>query len=900
MPSSSDGHPCRMKNTATTIAQRITLGLYLDGQRGQPAADRLGEAMVGPQGLLGILETQLGLAAAHPSAAVRIVQYRDCLAALDAPSRFYHRSFALDPLGTAACLLGWRDDWALHLRAGARWEDALPPDSPSRLCDLAAIEERARVAVAPDLAQRLEAIEAALKIRTPDIESVRAVDPIDVFPARWQAVLKALPVRYAPPATGNGAGFLGALQQRLERAAAGERLDPLAWQDDGTVLVVQAETRALAAHWVASRLAASDTLLVAGPDGALLDAYLAAQGQARHGLKEASAFRPSLQVLPLVAELLWTPLNCHALVQFLTHPVCPLPGFARRRLAEKMADAPGIGGAKWQQAIEDIAAKAGPEHAAEVAERIAFWVEHPRFDPEAGVPLTEVTERVGRLVGFFERRLGEPDEAQRAGFTAGHAQCQACLDALRTLVAQGHAAIRPRQLQKLVAQATGAGGPNPLWSAEVGAGQVVSLPGAAIRTAARVIWWQLSLPELPGPLPWSAVEVRALVQAGVCLPAPAQQLERLARTWLRPLMAAREQLILVLPPAGEELHPLWQMIVAVVDAPRITALEDLLSSGGEALRAVVPLPLAAPRRWWHLPADVPVALRPRASFSSLEPLLFNPSQWLLRYPAALRPSKLVRLASDFRLFGNLAHGLIERHFRRDDALTMPDEVFERWFARAFEALVDEEGALLRMPGRGADLAHFRGRLLRAVYTLRSHVRQAGVVAVVPEQALEGRFEGGALAGYADLVLHKAAGAPAIVDIKWSGGKKYPEKLRRNRHLQLALYAELFRQQTGQWPAVAYYLLDRARLLAPDDRAFPAAETIAADDGENTAQLWQRILATWRWRVAQIRDGRFEVVLEATSAAATADSEPPQEALAIEMLDEAYNDFRALAGWRDGA
>ncbi|MBX3683595.1 MAG: hypothetical protein KF731_13225, partial [Thauera sp.] len=94
--------------------------------------------------------------------------------------------------------------------------------------------------------------------------------------------------------------------------------------------------------------------------------------------------------------------------------------------------------------------------------------------------------------------------------------------------------------------------------------------------------------------------------------------------------------------------------------------------------------------------------------------------------------------------------------------------------------------------------------------------------------------------------------------------------------------------------------DRARLLAPDDRAFPAAETIAADDGENTAQLWQRILATWRWRVAQIRDGRFEVVLEATSAAATADSEPPQEALAIEMLDEAYNDFRALAGWRDGA
>jgi hypothetical protein len=277
-------------------------------------------------------------------------------------------------------------------------------------------------------------------------------------------------------------------------------------------------------------------------------------------------------------------------------------------------------------------------------------------------------------------------------------------------------------------------------------------------------------------------------------------------------------------------------------------------------------------------------------------LLFNPYQWLLRYPAALRSSKLISLGSDFLLFGNLAHGHIERYFQRDDALTMSEDAFEVWFAQAFETLIDQEGALLLMPGRGADLAHFRTRLLRAVRTLRTHVRQAGVVAVVPEQSLEGSFEGGELAGFADLVMQRGAGAPAIVDMKWSGGKKFPEKLRRNRHLQLAIYAELFRQQTGQWPSVAYYLLDRARLLAPDDRGFPDAETIPSADGENTAQLWQRFLATWRWRAEQIRTGRFEVVLEATTA--TEDSEPPEDAIAIETLNEAYNDYRALAGWRD--
>ena len=44
----------------TATAQRITFGLYLDGQRGAPPSDSVGEAVVGPLGLLGILETQLG------------------------------------------------------------------------------------------------------------------------------------------------------------------------------------------------------------------------------------------------------------------------------------------------------------------------------------------------------------------------------------------------------------------------------------------------------------------------------------------------------------------------------------------------------------------------------------------------------------------------------------------------------------------------------------------------------------------------------------------------------------------------------------------------------------------------------------------------------------------------
>ncbi|MBL8401782.1 PD-(D/E)XK nuclease family protein [Accumulibacter sp.] len=870
--------------------QRITFGWHLDGQRATQPADSLGASVVGPLGFLNILETQLGLLALHPSQAERIVQYRDCLQKLDNDQRFYHRSFATDPLGTAACLLDWRDQWILH-----GWNGTMADEAPKRLRDLIEVESLTNTAVSPNIGQRLNAVHQALQHRKPDVEQVQLVDSAETFPARWQMVLAALPIVGPVALQPAGQGFLKTLQQQLQAAATGQTPKKLPWQDDGSVLVVQAETTTLAALWLSTQLAVDrQTLLVSGGDGARLDAMLAAACLPRQGLKEASAFRPALQVLPLVLELLWDPPNFYALVQFLTHSVCPIRGYARRRLAEKVADAPGIGGAYWQRTLAEIDKHYGAEQAPKVREQIAAWIEHTRFPSEFGAPLDAVIERVERLADFFRQRLGEPDTAQRLAFHAGFGQCKACLESLKGLQAQGANRIRPRQLQKLVAQATANGSDNPLWPAEVGAGQVVSQPGAVIEPVERVIWWRLAMPVLPGSDPWSASEVRALRQAGTVLAEVADRLDRAAHDWLRPMMAAQEQLVLVLPPPGEEVHPLWQMIGAVVDQARTIDLETLLLTGAETMTAVASVPLPAPKRWWQLPDDVAIALRPKESFSSLEQLLFNPNQWLLRYPAKLQPSRIVSMGGDFRMLGNLAHGLIEQYFLHPSALVMSEAEFDVWFAESFSVLVDQEGAILRSPGRGADLEGFRYRLHHSMRSLRYQVAKAGMVQVLPERGVAGQFPGGELAGSADLVMRNGRGERAIVDMKWSGIKKFPDKLKRNRHLQLAIYAELLRQETGAWPSVAYYILDRARFLAPDDRAFPDAEVVPSADGENTAQLWQRFLATWRWRVAQIQSGQIEVVLDAILA--TEDSEPPAEAMTMETLNEAYNDYRALAGW----
>ena len=80
-------------------------------------------------------------------------------------------------------------------------------------------------------------------------------------------------------------------------------------------------------------------------------------------------------------------------------------------------------------------------------------------------------------------------------------------------------------------------------------------------------------------------------------------------------------------------------------------------------------PLPQRRRWWQLPEDVAVAPRKRESYSSLEIFLNNPYHWVLQYPARLRPSSILAVSSDFQLFGNLAHGLIERFYRTEAART---------------------------------------------------------------------------------------------------------------------------------------------------------------------------------------------------------------------------------------
>jgi hypothetical protein len=467
---------------------------------------------------------------------------------------------------------------------------------------------------------------------------------------------------------------------------------------------------------------------------------------------------------------------------------------------------------------------------------------------------------------------------------------------LESLIAQGEARIGPEALDKLVSQATAAGSENPLMRAQAGAGGQVKDPAAVIESFDEVLWWSMRAVPLIPTYPWSRSEREGLATVGVELPDTARLLERQARGWCCPIFQARKRLTLMLPAEGEELHPMWLTLAAILDRPVIEAVESVLQTAAptDGITEVPRRPLPARRRWWQVPVG---AIRGwqkyKASYSSLQNFIYNPYQWALSYPAQLKASALLTLPSDSQLYGSLAHRAVERLYRQPEALGWSVEQVRAWFDRTLDGILLEEGAVLFMPGRSADREALRQRVRRALGELHRQLQAAGALRVEPEKSLEADTPLGTLAGNSDLLVSLAGNDQVVIDMKWSGTGWYRDHLKAQSHIQLAIYARMVERNTSNWPAVAYFILRDAQLLPTAQGIFPGTSPVVVP-GSSTALVWEKLETTWRWRREQIEAGHLELVLEDVDP--TPESAPPPQALTMEPPNERFNPFVYLAGW----
>ena len=505
--------------------------------------------------MLDLLETRLGLGGEWPAQPIRVIQYQQCLVAADNAKRFYSRSLNVDALAVSRVLLRWRDEWV-----SAGWDGFSADADSQRIQDMAAVEVLACDRLGKGMSDRLRTVIQSLETRNPGIDEVRLIDAIEQLPPVWQQLFSKLPCVLATIDTWDGitaeaATDLGALQHALLTNTR------VSFKGDGSFFVMEADSEHTLSLGIVGAFTGPDpwplesTTVISGKGGVVLDEGLRSADLPVSGRTSRSLWRPASQVLPLALSLVWKPLDPHRLLEFLTHPVCPVRQPLRSRLARVAANTPGIGGADWDQTIDkartEAIAKADGDLKAgrTIDDMVDRWLGLPRFDPDIGAPVAMLAEHCARVARWAAGRANLQDlsDAHRTTFLIAQRQASAAAEAIDEVAKGDNETLTRLQLERLIEEVMATGAERPDLEAECGHVHVVGQAGAVINPIDRILWWDFSAPVLPRKWPWSPAELSELQRHGANLPSVDALLQFMARTWLRPVMAARRQLILVMP-----------------------------------------------------------------------------------------------------------------------------------------------------------------------------------------------------------------------------------------------------------------------------------------------------------------------------------------------------------------
>lgn len=853
---------------------RVIVGLCFGGptltepEDFAPGWAGIGRVSWGPSELLRDLELRLGLTLQLEPQALRVARWQARLAAVAPRGRYYSRSFEVDPLGTATALLRLRDT----LIAGG-WQGQSIANGGRRLDALSELEQLGHPALPAGSADRLASVEKALAT-TPSMfyAELALAEALELWPVRWQAVFRSLEqsgtrltgLQVTLPGA-HPESDLGAVQAALAGMSSAASA---AIRGDGSLVLMTAETSweaACATAAVLAELAPQRVVVIREREASALEGALAAHGLRTHGLTSVTPWRSALQVLPLALELAFEPKDPHRVLELLTLPIGPFQGRPGHTLAKALTDAPGIGGPRWAAAKAKIASN--EEHSERALRELATieaWLEAPGADAGSGAPKPALLAVVERVRAWLLSRIpSAPDDITLL------------IAAQQTSAVAAALASDPREtldlvgVRKLVASVLSSGTALDLIPEQAGRFDHVSSPAALWSAREVVVWWSFNDGSEQSRFAWRKPELVALRQAGVHLPDPRLLLAEQERAARRAFACATQRLLLVSAgrAAGTPLgtHPLWDEIVTragLDDAALsrvVVSAQQLRSPSGvftalprPPLTSHSSLPLPGGRIEWTAAPDG--AAIGQLSYASLDALLGCPLRWALRYRAGTYRGGHA-LPPLFQLSGSLGHRLVEK-LQEQEAFGASEAELRDCARRTLGELMQREGALLLRPGMAFERSQLERQLLESVVELARTLRAAGLCIVAVEQPIDVAYGDGKLEGRIDLLVARAGGASAIIDMKW-GIARYREQLESGQALQLALYAFAHAAERGtpDLPDAAYFSLKQGKLFGLASSVLPIAEVVL---GPSLAETWQRAERSLGHAARSIQAGRLPV------------------------------------------
>lgn len=818
--------------------------------------DALGEndAIVGTvitcfTGLIGILETQLGLTAPKASENIRIAEWQDLLRKQDTGNQPFSKSLATDSWNTAKELLRKRDELVF-----AGWNPAVHTGGSNWLETLAQLE-LSNVNKTWGFPDQVRALLA--KLHDPislDIDSISIVDEDETMWDPWCIQLinilrdKGVQIEKKPLQTNSIDEQVDAATDllMLQEVLAGKQSSGKA-QGDGSLLLVRTEQEWDAADYLISLLqhtSSENTVIIKGEGALFLDELLHRRGVPGAGVDTSSKWRAVLQVLPLTIDTYWEPLRVDRMMELLTIPSSPVPGKIRYRLARELAANPGIGGPKWQQAIEDGIQdyeEAWVEEGCDTTEikkrrknlneKIDLWIRHEYYNPNSGIPFEKFAHICQKVSHWAATNYHQKNELIYVKAT------QIAEEILEGVKSLGVSNVTHLQVARILDSVLGEGAKLDSYKEEAATWQVIDRPGQIWDKVDTILWWGFHK-NMAGPniRTWTRAERSWLKDHGIYLLEEDVRRRREAAAWQRAVRFANRKLILFGPAKvkGEEipLHPLWDEIRYAV-AQDNTAVKNISMEASDLRKQAranlfgnvferSPLPkriIPDPIRTWRIPEQV-VLPRKEESATSFEGLISCPVKWTFKYAANVKPGNILSTPNESVMLGNLGHVILETLITEKSNWN-EDEVRIR-VGELFDQLTPMLAAPLLEPQNGIVRNETRYKLQTSIGHFFKVLNRAGIEIQHTELEVQKPWdEGVEFKGRLDLVGETSTGKKILFDAKWSKRPaNYKERLEK-LSVQLSLYHWLLADHEDDELPVAYFMLRTGHFYSVPHAEFPS-------------------------------------------------------------------------------
>ena len=830
----------------------------------------IGHMRLGQKGLLNFFENYLGLYSKEVHKTVRIRAYEQAIALTlgENPNLYISKSYAIDSWGVANQLLKWRDELVL---ANYEFDVDNALDVSKRLYTLCLVEQNANDVPAGRSDKWLKVLETILERKVPPINELHVYEQeshIHPFFKHLFETLerKSIKVIWEEFTRISNSTDLGQFQKKLSDSS----LPKINAVNDGSLIVLKAFNDNVLAEYIGEMLVdgnQNQPILILPDRGELLETALINRGLPAIGYRTTESNGSIEQLLHLITVFLWNPLNPQKLLQYLSHPIAPIPKGLRVNLATTYSRKSSISSTEWNEKIDDYT-NMWPEKSKSVKQNLDKWFNRPTANISKGANQKDVIslyEDLAKWAGTSSSITDGSDAVKRAFIELGN-QCKQLISIVKDFTNEDEP-ISELQLNKWIESVDSSYLIERNLN-EIGAVPFITEPANLTLRSKSSIWWNFINTDNPVKYAadWTTDELKLLKDKFI------HSKESIVNQWFWQQSLAvhmtESKLILCIPDKvkGEvqEAHPLYYDLLQTFSNPDLIDKRielDKFTGNGNRTDTIKEYPkksLPIGSTHWEINPVKEIEKREYESYSSLVKLFYYPHDYFLNYHLGIRETEIPNITISPRLFGNLVHSAVHQLWSDENILDYKTAEIVQKIAHQVKSTIQEEGSILLLPEHEISLSEFSAIATKSIRHLFEEVKKNQWSFLGSEQRHQVKDEISIL-GDLDLVLKRSNDEYVIVDLKWGSFNARREELINEQELQLMIYNNILKAN-GRKIHLCYYVITKQLFLSRSNEAFSNSRVIRSNksiDAHNQI-LWNKMISTYTERYKELNRGKIEV------------------------------------------